>query len=44
MLESLPVHNELVKEVELLLDGSRTKVILLKALFDEIFHLQVVEN
>ena len=43
VLERLPVHNELVKEVKLLLDGPGPKVVLFNALFDEVFHLQVIE-
>ena len=44
VLERLPVHNELVKEVKLLLDGPGPKVVLFNALFDEVFHLLVVKD
>ena len=39
VLERLSIHDELVEEVKLLLYGPRSKIVLLQALFDEIFHL-----
>ena len=44
VLERLPVHNQLVQEVKLLLRWPSPKVVLFQTLLDELFHLEVIED